>query len=233
MPVDHVDTDTALFLERIAFGGEASPQQEQRLADAEKGRATAEMSSDSAAGEGQAVEEVVRRLAHSFARAIVAALQNLEKNRTEELGAMQQSLRRLAEAVSQQSGMNVEARESCARLATEIESVRQADAGHEAAMALLRRETQDVSRAVSDRMKALLGGLQSQQEELLALRSAVGDVPPRVAAIVERLDRQGGAIRSLLEVQERRNAALREFSEALTSLKASLAGAAAAPAGDL
>ncbi len=274
MAVTHSNADMAFSLERTTFGEKAPPQQEDarigrdlpvgaatqerlpdtRLADREQAQPAARTPGDSILAEGPAVEEVADRLAQSFARAIVTALQALEKRwatetrslatsverqggilqrAMDELATLQQSIVKLAESVSGQNAVDVEAREGCNELAAEIEDLRRAGASHEAAMAVLRRETQDATSAASGRLESLLGRLQSQQEDLLALRSAVGDVPPRVAAIVERLDRQAEAIRSLHEMQERRHAALCQFGEALTSLKASLAGSGAAPAADL
>jgi len=58
-----------------------------------------------------------------------------------------------------------------------------------------------------------------QQEELAALQTSVLGVSPRVTALVERLDRQADAIRSMYDGQALRETVLDEVVGVLGRLK--------------
>lgn len=77
------------------------------------------------------------------------------------------------------------------------------------------------SEALAGRCDALLRQVGLQQEEISALRSAAADISPKVATILERLDRQAEAIRSIYEAESTRAAAFDELAGVVGRLKAS------------
>ena len=104
-----------------------------------------------------------------------------------------------------------------------LESLREANQEHRASLEGLKMET-------SDRIDALVGRLQLQQEELSSLPPRFAEmISPRVAAVVERLDKQAEAIRSICETGIQREVLLDELSEVLTRLKGSWNGGRKVP----
>ena len=67
----------------------------------------------------------------------------------------------------------------------------------------------------------------THQQELAVIRPMIGEISPHVAALLERLDRQAEAIRSLYGAGTKREAALDELSSGLAKLRASRATASA------
>ncbi len=130
-------------------------------------------------------------------------------------------IERLAEGVSGQKSVGLATQQKCEHLTAGLESLWEANKRHESAAADLRKEMQELSGSVTDRLDALLHRLGLQHEEISALKCTASEVSPRVAAIVERLDRQAEAIRSIWEAQVQREAALDDLVAALTRLKAS------------
>lgn len=84
----------------------------------------------------------------------------------------------------------------------------------------LRAEHQEFSAGIVKQMEGVSTRLDSHQEEVAGLKSSVSDVSRKVAAFIERLDRQAEVIRALNETQVRRAAALDELLGVLTRLKA-------------
>ena len=127
-----------------------------------------------------AVADLVNNLAKGLAEVLVGAIRGLEKHLTTETRALgssfQQQFERLADMVADQKS------------AEESRDVQVRD---------LRAEFQQFSSATTERLDAVCSRVGVQQEELAALQTTVLGVSPRVTALVERLDRQADAIRSM------------------------------------
>ncbi len=77
--------------------------------------------------------------------------------------------------------------------------------------------------AATGRLEEVAGFVETQRQDLTSLRPALLELSPQVAAVVERLDRQADAIRSLYEARSQRDAALDQLSDFLEQLKSARA----------
>ncbi len=180
-------------------------------------------------------------VANGLAKVLVSALQDLQQHiagetrklatsfnqQLDRLQATVESLLPLGErieqltgAISEQKAVGLAAHEKCSQLAAETALLREADGRHENAISALRAEMQERTASVSERLDALTARLGLQQEEISAVKSSVSDLSPRVATLVERLDRQAEAIRSLYETESHRGAAMDELVNAMGRLRA-------------
>jgi chromosome segregation ATPase len=97
----------------------------------------------------------------------------------------------------------------------------------------LRAEGKDFSTVIVQQLDGISARLGLHQEELTGLKSNVSDISRKVAAYIERLDRQAEVIRALNETQVRRAAVLDELLGLLTRLKAPPEAMVAMAAGQL
>ena len=170
------------------------------------------------------VADLVNNLAKGLAEVLVGAIRGIEKHLTTETRALgasfQQQLERLTEmAVDQKSAT-----------AAASESFRRAGERHDAELRDLRAQFQQFSSVTSERLDAVCSRAGVQQEELAALQTSVLGVSPRVTALVDRLDRQADAIRSMYDGQALRETVLDEVMGVLGRLKT---GTPAVPADQL
>ncbi|HZS52064.1 MAG TPA: hypothetical protein VFA54_14450 [Bryobacterales bacterium] len=189
----------------------------------------------------QVVARLVGDVANGLAKVLVSALQDLEQHiagetrklatsfnqqldrlqtTVESLLPLGERIEQLAGAIAEQKAVGLAAHEKCSQLAAETALLREADGRYENALGSLRAEMQERTASVSERLEALTGRLGLQQEEISAVKSSVSDLSPRVATLVERLDRQAEAIRCLYETESHRGAAMDELVNAMGRLRA-------------
>jgi ABC-type transporter Mla subunit MlaD len=181
-------------------------------------------------------------IAEGIARVIGGAIHTLEENILGETRAFNSSvdqkfatlqaavetllpvraqIDQLTDAVSQQRAAGFAVEQKCEQLAAATASLQEADTWHEAGLAAVRSQMQDFSASVTGRVDSISAKLESQGEDLSSLKSTVADLSPSVVDLVQRLDRQAGAIRSLYDAQTQREATLEQLITALTQLKPS------------
>lgn len=157
---------------------------------------------------------VAGNLAMGLARILVAAIRDLESSSVQEreqlVATVQDQRQKLDAAVTALGEVRAKVE---IELAQGIASLREADAHHDAVLEGLKNETQD-------RIDALMGRLQLQQEELATLQPKFSEISPRVASVVQRLDRQADAIKAMCETGAHREVLLDELSGVLAKLKA-------------
>jgi len=215
-----IGADAAFGLERISFGT-PSPRQSEVTPPPQ--------SPDPVAGEEGAVE-VVGKLAHSLAEAIVTAMRSLEEGRAaerehghqaivERLASMQQQIEQLANMISEQKILAIASREKYQELVTEMEAVKEADAAQEVAASNLRQDIRDASKVTCSRLDELEHQVVNHGHSLASLKASLDEVPTKLDAVVQRLDRHADAIRGLCGLQEQRKVALNQLGEVLASLQ--------------
>ena len=147
------------------------------------------------------VDNLVADLARGLAEVLAKAVHRLEEHLAAETRALGRSIEE--------------------RLDTTAAAIERAAARHESEVGALRSEMHDLRSSLSERVDAVCARVEVHQEQLGELRSTVLGVSPQVNTLVERLDRQADAIRSIYEVQTLRESALDQLGEALAKLKAS------------
>lgn len=98
-------------------------------------------------------------------------------------------------------------------------SLQQTGAQTASELSALRSETRDSSAALSDRINTICRDLGLQQEDMEAVKSALGGVSARVDGVVERLDRQADALRSLYATYAQRETELEQLVDGLARLR--------------
>jgi chromosome segregation ATPase len=141
---------------------------------------------------------VLRGEAKEFSAEVAQRIGNLGK----ELGARQD------EAVRRLDG-----------LAAATESLQQADAQKTGELSALRSETRESSAALSERINTICRDLGLQQEDMEAVKSALSGASARVDGVVERLDRQADALRSLYATYAQRETELEQLVDGLARLR--------------
>jgi chromosome segregation ATPase len=99
------------------------------------------------------------------------------------------------------------------RIDAAVAAQRESDARRETEMALL-------SQSLSERIETLCRELGVQQEDLSAIKLALGTFSTRVDGLVERLDRQGEAVRSMYAAYSQRETELEQLVDGLARLRA-------------
>jgi len=184
---------------------------------------------------------LVDKVAYGLARVLVVAMRDLENHiakETQQVGAavgrqldtLQASVQELTEAVSEQRSRGLSVERQCEQLAVATASLEERHARQEAELAALQSETQELSTSSSERIDTLCREMQIQQEDIAAVKGALGSISSRVDSVVERLDRQAEALRSVYSAYAQRETVLEQLTDGLTKLRAY---PAPAPAGRL
>jgi chromosome segregation ATPase len=189
-----------------------------------------------------AADDVLTGLAQSVSQAVVSAVSQLEHRRAQEkhslelavrehderlsgvlerVSEMQSRFDRLAGIIEEQQNLARSASDTYERLAGEISEIQQRYSSRENILEELRKETLDLSVAVSDRQDQVSGRLDLQQTDLEGIKSEIAQLKPSIAKMTERLERHSQAIRAVFEAEKRREQTLDRLSEAAASLKAS------------
>jgi len=82
------------------------------------------------------------------------------------------------------------------------------------------REKQRARPLVSERIEHVCKELGVQQEDLTAVKSALGGFSSRIDTVVERLDRQAEALRSMYTTYSQRESELEQLVDGLARLRA-------------
>jgi chromosome segregation ATPase len=166
------------------------------------------------------------------------------------LDTLQASFQDLTGAVAEQRALNTAFQERCQSLEAASVSLREADAKqtdalqavraeaserlaalqetdsrHAGELTAIRAETQESSAALHGRIDALCRELGVQQEDMEAVKSALGGVSTRVDGVVERLDRQADALRSIYSTYAQRETELEQLVDGLARLRSHAAPA--------
>ncbi len=162
------------------------------------------------------------------------------------LEALQSSVQELAKFVAEQQSLNGSVQ---AQLETVSAGLRDSDARQSAALETLRKETTasatlaserieavaaaqresdskreaeaaELSRSVLERIENLCNELSVQQEDIAAIKTAMAAFSTRTEALVQRLDRQAEAVRSMCTSYSQRESELEQLVNGLARLRA-------------
>ena len=127
------------------------------------------------------------------------------------------NLQDVAAGLSEQKSITLGIQEKLAEATT---SLRESDAHQAAELAALREEHKGFSFSVSERIEHVCKELGVQQEDLTAVKSALGGFSSRIDTVVERLDRQAEALRSMYTTYSQRESELEQLVDGLARLRA-------------
>ena len=99
-------------------------------------------------------------------------------------------------------------------------ALQESDARQAADLAALQNETRAHSQAVSERIDSLCKELGVHQEDIAAVKATLCTFCSRVDALVERLDRQAEAVRSMCTAYSQRETELEQLVDGLARLRA-------------
>ena len=226
--IEKAEAMRAPVAESGAGGSPSSPRnQEPAGQETQEEQAVARLVSDVATGLTKvlvsAIQNLQQHIAGETQRLTSSFSQQLEKLQAsvESLLPLKERIEQLTQTVHEQRSVGLAVQEKYEQLTATAAALEEANARHESELGVLRNETKKSSASTSQRLNALSARLGLQQEELSGLKSTVSEVSPRVAALVERLDRQAEAIRSFNEYHAQREAALDQLANALANLKES------------
>src|ERR1700674_395831 len=192
--------------------------------------ATPRAVADKEAVPDMALAPLVDKIAYGLARGLVVALKELENHIASEtrrvadtvgrrLDTLQASFQDLSDGVSQQRAMSLSVQEQCQQLAAATTSLQESDARQAADLAALRGETRELSQSVSERIDGLCKELGVQQEDIGAIKSTLGGFSARVDTVMDRLDRQADALRSIYSTYAQRETELEQLVDGLARLR--------------
>ena len=119
--------------------------------------------------------------------------------------------------------LDKEAGELSASVATRIEGgtalLREVDARHGSALETLRSETQSLAGANAGRIDEILRDMGVYEEDMVAIKEPIGTLASRVDSLVERLDRQADAFRSMNAAHSQRESELEQVMDSLVRLR--------------
>jgi uncharacterized protein involved in exopolysaccharide biosynthesis len=185
-----------------------------------------------------ALAPLVDTVAYGLARVLVVAIRELENHIAVEtrkvgdnvgrrLDTLQAGFQDLSDVVSEQRKMTLQVQDKCETLLATTLSLREEDARQQADLAALRNETKELSASVSERIDGLCKELGVQQEDIAAVQSTLSGFYSRVDGLVERLDKQAAALRSMCATYTQRETELEQLVEGLARLRAYPAPSAA------
>jgi chromosome segregation ATPase len=176
-----------------------------------------------AVSEQRAVSLAVQEQCHELALA-TASLRESDTRQGEELNALRTETKAASVEVSgriETLGKDLGARQDEAgqRLDSLAASLQQSDARHSNELQALRTETHEQSAAISERINTLCRELGVQQEDVEAVKTTLGGLSTRVDGVVERLDRQADALRSIYSTYAQRETELEQLVDGLARLR--------------
>jgi flagellin-like hook-associated protein FlgL len=174
---------------------------------------------------------LVDKVAYGLARVLVVAMRDLENHiarETQQVGTtvgrqldtLQASVQGLTEALSEQRSLGLSVDRKCEQLAVVATSLEERATRQEAELAALRTETRELSTSSSERIDTLCKELEIQQEDIAAVKGTLGSISSRVDSLVERLDRQADALRSVYSAYAQRETVLEQLTDGLAKLRA-------------
>jgi chromosome segregation ATPase len=177
-------------------------------------------------GEEYALAPLADRIARGIASGLVMAMKELENHIASETRKVSDTVGRRIDAL-QNALKEAETRHQTDistirnEAAVTTSSLRETDAKHEAALASARQET-------SERINAITKELSLHHEDITAIKSTLNAFNTTVEGLVQRLDRQADALRSLSASYAQRETELATLVEGLARMRAYPAPAPAA-----
>jgi len=156
-----------------------------------------------------ALREETKELCDSFAGHKADSGRRLE--------ALQSGFEVLTGAVSDQRTLTASIQE---KLASTTASLQESDARQAAELGALRLETREFSTAVTERIDVLCKEIGVHQEDMAAVKSTLCGFTSRVDSVVDRLDRQADALRSMYSTYSQRETELEQLVDGLARLRA-------------
>ena len=182
-------------------------------------------------GQDLALAPLVDNVAYGLASVLVVAIRGLENHIASEtrkvgdsvgrrLDTLQSGFQDLTAAISEQRSMNLLVQDKCQQLATDAASMRESQTRQDAELAAIRKEAGEFSASVSERVDVIVKELGVHQEDIAAVKSTLSSLYSRVDAIVERLDKQAAALRSMCASYAHRETELEQLVDGLARLRA-------------
>jgi hypothetical protein len=169
-----------------------------------------------------AVQEQCRQLA-----AETASLRDADTRHSEELGTVRAQANVWSAELSEKiQGLGGELQSRQQETERRFDSLAQVAAGlHEAdtrqtaELTALRAEAREVSTALTERINTLCSELGLQQEDMDAVKSTLNSASSRVDGVVERMDRQAEALRSIYSTYAQRETELEQLVDVVARLR--------------
>jgi chromosome segregation ATPase len=161
------------------------------------------------------VQEQCQQLA-----AATTSLQESDARQAADLAALRGETRELSQSVSER--IDVLQGDTGRRLDTlqaGVQELKESDAHQASELAALRGETRELSASVAERIDVLCKELGVQQEDISAVKSTLGGFSARVDTVMERLDRQADALRSIYSTYAQRETELEQLVDGLARLR--------------
>ena len=182
-------------------------------------------------GQELALAPLVDNVAYGLASVLVVAIRGLENHIASEtrkvgdtvgrrLDTLQAGFQVLTDAISEQRSMNLTVQDKCQQLAATAVSMQEAQARQDAELAALGKKTGEFSASVSERIDVIVKELGVHQEDIAAVKSTLSGLYSRVDAIVERLDKQAVALRSMCATYAHRETEIEQLVDGLARLRA-------------
>jgi chromosome segregation ATPase len=161
------------------------------------------------------VQEQCQQLA-----AATTSLQESDARQAADLSALRGETRELSQSVSERiEGLQGDTGRRLDTLQASFQDLKESDAHQASELAALRGETRELSASVSERIDVLCRELGVQQEDISAVKSTLGGFSSRVDAVMERLDRQADALRSIYSTYAQRETELEQLVDGLARLR--------------
>ncbi len=182
-------------------------------------------------GQDLTLAPLVDNVAYGLASVLVVAIRGLENHIASEtrkvgdtvgrrLDTLQAGFQDLTDAISEQRSMNLLVQDKCQQLSAAAVSMQESQARQDAELATLRKETGEFSASVSERMDVIFKELGVHQEDIAAVKGTLSGLCSRVDAIVERLDKQAAALRSMCATYAHRETEIEQLVDGLARLRA-------------
>ena len=162
------------------------------------------------AAESEAFRAEAREFSASVSRRIdtsTASLQESDARQAAELEALRAETMAFSSSFSQ-------------RIDGTVAALQESDARQAADLAVLQNETKALSQSVVERIAGICRELGVQQEDIAAVTATLCTFSSRVDSLVERLDRQGDAVRSMCTAYSQRETELEQLVDGLARLRA-------------
>ena len=169
------------------------------------------------------VEPTVTSLANALARVFTTAVRELQEQEAGRTNTLHELLGKQQQALEAAIHELAVMKDRVGRLAATVAALEEADQRHESMHNGLREKIQELSASAKEKAEAFSGRLGVQQQEVLAVKAALIELSPAVAAISARLERHAEAIRAVCEAETMGETALDHLVEIWTRLKAASA----------
>jgi hypothetical protein len=157
----------------------------------------------------EALRTVVRESSESVTQRIeiaTASLRESEARQSSELEILRTETTAFSSSVSE-------------RIEVTAAALRESDARQTADLITLQMETRASSQSAAERIDSLSADVGVQQEDIAAVKTTLGTIYSRIDALVDRLDRQGDALRLMQTTYSQRETELEQLVDGLARLR--------------